>query len=344
MDQHLQSADKTRKATASGYGRHHIRYSIPLGTRSIVYLTRLLKPQLDEQKFNQSFRTWEFQLAKYEQDNHTLLPDAVKMAILLNETQGPLQQHLQSQAGYYRAASSSNRLPAITSGNSNNRGPAPMDIGATWRNKGKGNTGKRKGKGKYNNGKGKGRQDKKDMAKEKDTTTKRKAKGTRTTRIWQRRRIQQQRKRQGRLQQSTRRKRSKRKATNDCSRCGQPEHMAKQCRVAIYNCDTGNFDTNGQTDDWDSQAHYGSNWYHEDQTQMQQLALPQPADSSAVPISGFQEVTTAMIGAAQQFTEDNKWVSLMIDSSAATPVCPPWFATQFPLFHYSTSSTQQDHN
>ena len=38
-----------------------------------------------------------------------------------------------------------------------------------------------------------------------------------------------------------------------------------------------------------------------------------------------------MIGAAQQFTEDNKWVSLMIDSGAATLVCPPWFTTQFPL-------------
>ena len=109
--------------------------------------------------------------------------------------------------------------------------------------------------------------------------------------------------------------------------------MAKQCRVAIYNCDTGNFDTNDQTNDWYSQAHYGSNWYHQDQTQMQQLALPPPADSSAVPNTGLQKVTIAMIGAAQQFTEDNKWVSLMIDSGAATPVCPPWFATQFPLQH-----------
>ena len=68
-------------------------------------------------------------------------------------------------------------------------------------------------------------------------------------------------------------------------------------------------------------------------TQMQQLALPQPADSSAVPISESQEVTSAMIGTAQQFTEDNQWVSLMIDSGAATPVCPPWFAAQFPLQH-----------
>ena len=75
-------------------------------------------------------------------------------AILLNETKGPLQQHLQLQAGHYRAASSSNRLQAIAPGNSNNRGPAPLDIGATWYSKGKGNKGKRKGKGKYNEGRG----------------------------------------------------------------------------------------------------------------------------------------------------------------------------------------------
>ena len=134
----------------------HLRYSTPLGTRSIGYLTRLLKLQLDEQKLEESFTTWEFQLAKHEQDNHTLLPDAVKIAILLNETKGPLQQHIQLQAGYYRAASSSNRLQAITSGNSNNRGPAPMGIGATWYNKGKEKKGKRKGKEKYYKGKGYG--------------------------------------------------------------------------------------------------------------------------------------------------------------------------------------------
>ena len=76
----------------------HARYSIPLGTRSIGYFTKLLKPQLDEQKFEESFTTWEFQLSRYEQDNNTLLPDAIKIAVLLNETKGPLQQHLQLQA------------------------------------------------------------------------------------------------------------------------------------------------------------------------------------------------------------------------------------------------------
>ena len=38
----------------------HAKYSIPLGTRSIGHLTKLLKPQLDEQKFDESFTTWEF--------------------------------------------------------------------------------------------------------------------------------------------------------------------------------------------------------------------------------------------------------------------------------------------
>ena len=108
----------------------HARYSIPLGTRSIGYLTKLIKPQLDEQKFEESFTTWEFQLSRYEQDNKTLLPDAVKIAMLLNETKGPLQQHLQLQAGtittyaqirsmvieYYRATASFTRLQSITLG------------------------------------------------------------------------------------------------------------------------------------------------------------------------------------------------------------------------------------
>ena len=55
------------------------------------------------------------------------------------------------------------------------------------------------------------------------------------------------------------------------------------------------------------------------------------ADPSAVPISGLHEVTVAMIGTTQQPPDDKKWVSLMIDSGAATHVCPLWFASQFPL-------------
>ena len=244
-----------------------------------------------------------------------------------------------------------------------------MGIGATlWYNKGKGNKGKRKGKRSTTKAKAmaaaetttattttkeekantiNSRLDKEILSKEQDTETE---KDTRTRRIWQgysnkrnRQRIQGQQgygkgkghsnkgKGKGYYNNQPGGKGAKGKqATNGCYRCGQPGHMAKQCRVAIYNCDTGNFDTNDQTDDWHSQAHYDSNWYRQDQTQMQQ-----------VPISGLQEVAIAMIGTAQQLTQDNKWVSLMIDSGAATPVCPPWFATQS---HYSASSVEQDHN
>ena len=124
------------------------------------------------------------------------------------------------------------------------------------------------------------------------TTKEEKAKDTRTTRIWQRKRIQQQRKRQripgqqryGKGKGHSNKGKGKgyynnqpggigakgKQATNDCYRCGQPGHMAKQCGAAIHNCDTGNFDTNDQTEDWYSQAHYDSNWYHQDQTQMHQ--------------------------------------------------------------------------
>ena len=335
----------------------HARCSIPLGTRSIGYLTKLLTPQLDEQKFEDSFTTWEFQLSRYEQDNNRLLPDAIKIAVLLNETKGPLQQHLQLQAGnnaqtrsmvieYYRATASFTRLQSITSGSNNNQGPAPMDTGATWYNKGKGKKGKHKGKGKHNKGKGyggygnnfgynnykggKGKYNQQPVGQGnpfKGQQGYSKGKGYNNN--------NNKGKGKGYYSNQQGGKGSKGKqATNVCYRCGQPGHMAKQCRVAIYNCDTGNFDTNDQTDDWYSQSHYDNNWYHQDQTHMQQLALPQPpqmADPLAAPISGLQEVTIAMIGTAQQHSEDNKRVSLMIDSGAATHVCPPWFAPHFPL-------------
>ena len=101
--------------------------------------------------------------------------------------------------------------------------------------------------------------------------------------------------------------------------------MAKQCRAAIYNCDTGTFDTNDQTDDWYNQARYDNNWQHQDQS----------ASATTTSTGGRSLSSTrlriAMIGTAQQPTEDNKWVSLMIDSGAATHVCSPWLAPQFPL-------------
>ena len=77
----------------------HVRFMIPTGTRGVGYLTRLLKPTFDANNFEDSFTAWEYELNKFETENQSPLPDAVKVAIILNETNGPLQQHLQLQAG-----------------------------------------------------------------------------------------------------------------------------------------------------------------------------------------------------------------------------------------------------
>jgi hypothetical protein len=52
---------------ATGFEMHRqlcTRFSIPLGTRSIGYLTKLLKPKFDNNNFEESFAQWE-----YERDN-----------------------------------------------------------------------------------------------------------------------------------------------------------------------------------------------------------------------------------------------------------------------------------
>ena len=246
----------------------HARYSKPLGTRSIAYLTRLLKPQLDEQKFKESFKTWEFQLSRYKQDNNTLLPDAVKIATLLNETtKGPLQQHLQLQAGnittyaqirsmvieYYRATAFT-RLQAITSSN-NNQGPTPMDIGATWYNKGKGKKGKHKGKGKRNKGKGygsygnnfgysnykggKGKYNRQPVGQGNPFKGQQgygKAKGYSN-------------KGKGTKHNTTTTSKEEKEQKDNTQQTFATD-VDSQDTWAIYSCDTGTFNTNDQTDDW----------------------------------------------------------------------------------------------
>ena len=83
----------------SVYRQLCVRFSTPLGTRSIGCLTKLLKPTFDHNNFEESFSNWEFELQHYEAANTTRLPDPVKIAVLMNETKGPLQQHLHLNAG-----------------------------------------------------------------------------------------------------------------------------------------------------------------------------------------------------------------------------------------------------
>ena len=107
----------------------HVRFMIPTGTRGIGYLTRLLKPTFDQHNFEESFTQWEYEVNRFETDNQSPLPDAVKVAILLNETKGSLQQHLQLQAGtnptythirttimeYYKSITAFSRMQQATS-------------------------------------------------------------------------------------------------------------------------------------------------------------------------------------------------------------------------------------
>ena len=72
--------------------------TIPVGTRSIGYLTKLLKPTFGINNFEESFSNWKFEPNRYERDNTTRLPDPVKIAILMSETTGQLQQHLRLNA------------------------------------------------------------------------------------------------------------------------------------------------------------------------------------------------------------------------------------------------------
>jgi len=44
--------------------------AIPLGTTSIGYLTQLLKQKFDNNNFEESFSTWELELARYERGNN----------------------------------------------------------------------------------------------------------------------------------------------------------------------------------------------------------------------------------------------------------------------------------
>ena len=342
------------------------RFAIPVGTRSIGYLTKLLKPTFDTNNFEESFSTWEFELARYERDNNAQLPDQVKIAVLMNETTGPLQQHLHLNASatptyaevrttimeYYRTTTAFSRLQQQSSSavsSNQGGGPAPMDIGATYKGKGKGkgkskgkgfNKGGHKGKGyqqgkgyggygNYNKGKGKGKQQQWYQPKGIEKGNKGKSKGIPN-------------------------KGKGKNPTAICYRCGQQGHLAKACRTAVYNmAETPQEQNQDGTSQWyDPNSGYDNYWYSNDQSgnyntqpvqqQQQHLALPAPQTNTQTPTiqlvgalgqqaaSAHNEATTTA-QAVQQQRGDNE-VDIMIDSGAATHVCPTWFAPDTPLY------------
>ena len=253
------------------YRQLNNRFAIPLGTRSIGYLTRLLKPTFDSNNFEESFSNWEFELSRYERDNNTTLPDQIKIAVLMNETSGPLQQHLHLNAGatptyvevretimeYYRATTALSRLhqqPGSSSVSTHAQGgPAPMDIGAVNKgykgkcNKGKGKKpNKGKGKSKGNKGKGYGYGYNKGKGK-----------------IGQGMPFKGALNKGGYIGKGKGKPTGKGKGvpTQGCYRCGQPGHIARDCRVAVHNLNEATGNTSTYTSQW--QEDPTAQWYQQ---------------------------------------------------------------------------------
>ena len=64
--------------------------------KAFKHLTKILKPNFgDDQTFDTKFETWESEIAAYEKLTTTPVSTDLKIAILLEETRGPLLEHIQ---------------------------------------------------------------------------------------------------------------------------------------------------------------------------------------------------------------------------------------------------------
>ena len=380
----------------------HQRFSLPVGTRSIGYLTTLLKPKFEEQSFEENFLQWEYDVARYELDNGQALPDTVKIAILLNETKGALQQHLQLRAGqvttyaamrsivveYYRATTTLSKLKMMHNPSTNNyNGPQPMDIGMTWKGyKGKG---KGKYKGKNNKGRGKGYKGKskgKMTGKGKDT-----GKGYGGS-------YGQTGKGKGKDYNGGKDNSKGKGKGSICYKCNRAGHFARDCRMPIYQIQQQDDYNHDATYDWYNGS-YDNSWYSynfHDQQQVidtnQQPAIVDTSQQQAPATTGQQlpitykigtvkETSVLMVGNTHTYqststnvntdkdvllyppTQDQLTASttqqlpiapteitppymhmdvdhILVDSGAATHVCPKDYATQFPLEPLGASTPQ----
>ena len=143
-----------------------------------------------------------------------------------------------------------------------------------------------------------------------------------------------------------------------CYRCGQQGHLAKDCRTAVYNLSDTTYE---QQQDNTAQWYYPDNgydakWYSSDQTgyyqdsgqqyqqpqQTPQLALTGPQHTAAqepqtpaihlVTALNIQMSTAPRASRLQSVQQDETKVDIMIDSGAASHVCPPWLAPNSPMY------------
>ncbi len=150
-------------------------------------------------------------------------------------------------------------------------------------------------------------------------------------------------------------------AQDVCYRCGQPGHIAKNCRVPVYNYGeaptmvTEHYDN---TQQWYEDPHgYDNHWWHsmgyqgqDIQQQSQQHALPAPNATLATDnaptiqiVSGVHHHEPIMVAHVQDGNAEQTAgsIDIMVDSGAATHVCPPWFAQGFPIQQLSASNGPQ---
>ena len=131
-----------------------------------------------------------------------------------------------------------------------------------------------------------------------------------------------------------------------CSKCGQPGHTMKNCRVSVYNINEGT-QNNDQNVDTTQQRHeqsnnYDSHWWNNDQSPSHQqqpvITTEQASESTTVPLIGIAAMRITSTATAAQALQHNK-NDLMVDSGAEPHVCPPWFSTETTLHELHQSET-----
>ena len=273
------------------YGQLNIRFSIPIGTRSVGYLTQLLKPTFDYNNFEDS---------KTHSQHGSLSYHAVSEAKTLNcqmlwrsqyysttpqahssntyrwtqEPTRPMQRSRATNMEYYRTTTAFQKLqqtnPRIRSSNANfGGGQAPMDIGAINKGKYKGKS-KGKNKGEYGNNKGykgKGYNKGKGYGNNYNPFGNKGGKG----KIGQGMPFRgMSNNNKGAYNKGKGKGFNKGKGgIQGCYRCGQQGHIARDCKMTVYNISdtTGNNDTYyDTTDQWyQHQQNYDNTWRNSDQ-------------------------------------------------------------------------------